>query len=185
MYNEPKAWHSLMQKLARGSAEYLIRQIEAGAQVFQLFDSWAGLLGPEDYREYALPYSRYVFDAVGVRYPDVPCIHFATGSAGILSELREAGGTVIGIDWRIDLLDAWNRLGGEVAVQGNLDPTILFADRPVIEKRVRGLLDKAGNLPGYIFNLGHGILKQTDPENVRFLVDLVHRFQLSKAESAR
>jgi len=124
-----------------------------------------------------------VFDVVGVKYPDVPCIHFATGSSGILNELRNAGGTVIGIDWRIDLLDAWNRLGSEVAVQGNLDPTVLFADHPVIKKRVHELLEKAGNRPGYIFNLGHGVLKQTDPDNVRYLVDLVHAYQPTRAES--
>jgi uroporphyrinogen decarboxylase len=177
MYNEPGAWHALMERLARGVAEYMLAQIDAGAQAVQLFDSWAGLLGPDDYREFVLPYSRYVFDAVRIKHPDLPAIHFATGATGILSDLREAGGTVMGIDWRVDLLDAWNRLGTGTAVQGNLDPTILLAGKDMIASRALNLLNKAGHRPGYIFNLGHGVLKQTDPANVKLLVDLVHSYQ--------
>lgn len=176
MYHAPAAWHALMQRLARAAADYLNAQIDAGAQAVQLFDSWAGMLGPEDYREFVLPYSRYVFDAVMIKHPGVPAIHFGTGTSGILCELREAGGSVIGIDWRIDILEAWNRLGGDVAVQGNLDPVTLLAGRDLIEQRAGAILRKAGLRSGFIFNLGHGVLKQTDPANVKFLVDLVHQF---------
>jgi uroporphyrinogen decarboxylase len=177
MYHETGAWHALMQRLARAAADYIMAQIDAGAQAIQLFDSWAGLLGPDDYREYVLPYSRYVFDAVKMKHPDVPAIHFGTGTSGILPELREAGGTVIGIDWRVDILEAWNRLGHGVAAQGNLDPVVLLADQELIRRRAQAILQKAGSRPGFIFNLGHGVLKQTNPANVKFLVDLVHDFQ--------
>jgi len=177
MYDEGAAWHALMERLARAAADYLVRQVEAGAQVVQLFDSWAGLLGPDDYREFVLPYSRYVFDVLAVKYPDLPAIHFATGASGLLAELREAGGNVVGIDWRIDILEAWNRLGSGVAVQGNLDPMILLANRELISARTQAILDRVGHRPGFIFNLGHGVLKQTDPARVAHLVDFVHDFQ--------
>jgi len=181
MYNDPKAWHALMERISRAVAEYMLAQVEAGVQAVQLFDSWAGLLGPDDYREFVLPYSRYVFDVVQSKYPDLPAIHFATGATGLLAELREAGGTVIGIDWRVDILDAWNRLGTGVAVQGNLDPTVLLAGNDVIESKAKKILNRVGNRNGYIFNLGHGVLKQTDPAQVAFLVDLVHAYQPASA----
>lgn len=184
MYDEPKAWHALMERLSRAAADYLVSQVQAGAQAVQLFDSWAGLLGPDDYREFVLPYSRFVFDVLKVKFPDLPTIHFATGSSGILNELRDAGGTVIGVDWRIDILDAWNRLGGDVAVQGNLDPMLLLSNRSIIAARANAILNKAGHRRGFIFNLGHGVLKQTDPEKVRYLVDLVHAFRLESAETS-
>lgn len=176
MYHAPGEWHALLQRLARAAADYLLGQIDAGAQAIQLFDSWAGMLGPDDYREFVLPYSRYVFDAVKMKHPDLPAIHFGTGTSGILCELHEAGGSVIGIDWRIDILEAWNRLGSGVAVQGNLDPVVLLAGRDLIEQRAHAILRKAGSRRGFIFNLGHGVLKQTDPANVKFLVDLVHAY---------
>lgn len=177
MYFDTPAWHGLMQRLARAAADYLLAQIEAGAQAVQLFDSWAGLLGPDDYREFVLPYSRYVFDAVKMKYPEVPAIHFGTGTSGMLAEMRDAGGTVIGVDWRIDILDAWQRLGDGVAVQGNLDPVTLLAGEAMLRKRAGDLLAKAGGRPGYIFNLGHGVLKQTDPAMVKLLVEQVHAFE--------
>ena len=179
MYAEPKVWHRLMEHIARAAAEYLIAQIEAGAQAVQLFDSWAGLLGPDDYREYVLPYSRYVFDRLQVKYPDVPAIHFATGATGLLSELREAGGSVIGIDSRVDILEAWNRLGPGVAVQGNLDPMVLLAGGDMAITRARAILDKVAHRRGFIFNLGHGVLKQTDPARVAELVRFVQSYSLS------
>lgn len=176
MYLESKAWHAMMERLAHAASDYLIAQVEAGAEAVQLFDSWAGLLGPEDYREFVLPYSRYVFDRLRIKYRDVPAIHFATGATGLLGELREAGGSVIGIDWRVDILDAWNRLGSGVAVQGNLDPTVLLGNTEIVQKRARAILDKVGQRSGFIFNLGHGVLKQTDPAIVKMLVDLVHAY---------
>ncbi|HMO03974.1 MAG TPA: uroporphyrinogen decarboxylase [Kiritimatiellia bacterium] len=177
MASEPKAWHALMQRLATAAAAYLLAQIQAGAQAVQLFDSWAGLLGPDDYREFVLPYSRYVFDRLAVSYPEVPAIHFATGATGLLAELKEAGGTVIGIDNRVDILEAWNRLGLGVAVQGNLDPMTLVAGGAIMERRARAILDKVGHRPGFIFNLGHGVLKQTDPAHVAELVRLVQGYR--------
>lgn len=177
MYAEPKVWHRLMEHIARAAADYLVAQIEAGAQAVQLFDSWAGLLGPEDYREYVLPYSRYVFDRLQVKHPGVPAIHFATGATGLLAELKEAGGSVIGIDWRVDILEAWNRLGPGVAVQGNLDPMTLLAGPDVALQRAQAILDKVAHRRGFIFNLGHGVLKQTDPERVAELVRFVQAYR--------
>lgn len=179
MYGDSKAWHALMERLAHAAADYLIAQIEAGADAVQLFDSWAGLLGPDDYREYVLPYSRYVFDRLRIKHRDVPTIHFATGATGLLGELREAGGTVIGIDWRVDILEAWTKLGSGVAVQGNLDPTVLLAGKELTERRANAILQKVGGRPGFIFNLGHGVLKQTDPAVVKSLVEFVHAFPVT------
>ena len=170
MYNQPAAWHRLMELLARITADYLNMQVDAGADLVQLFDSWVGSLGPDDYRRFVLPYTRNVIAAVR----RVPVIHFGTVTGNLLELMREAGSDVIGLDWRVDLAEAWARLGHDVAVQGNLDPVALFADRAEIRRRARGILDAAAGRPGHIFNLGHGILPETPVDNVIALVDAVH-----------
>jgi uroporphyrinogen decarboxylase len=170
MYCEPGAWDELMGRLARAVSKYLNAQIAAGAQAVQLFDSWAGCLGPADYARYVLPYSKAVIESI---VPGVPVIHFATGNPALLELLAEAGGDVIGIDWRIELDRAWRRVGHHKAVQGNLDSTVLLADRDTIHRRAKEVLDRAGDRPGHIFNLGHGILKQTPVENVQYLIETV------------
>lgn len=174
MMGEPETWQALMEKLAKVVGEYLLAQAQSGAQVLQLFDSWAGALSPDDYRQHVLPYSRRAIEIAAAA--GVPIIHFGTGTSGILELLREAGGDVIGVDWRIDLDTAWQRLGEDVAVQGNLDPAALFAPWPELKKRTKQVLDRAAGRPGHIFNLGHGILPQTPVENVRRLVDFVHEY---------
>jgi len=174
MYREPAAWRRLMDKLADRVADYLIAQVRAGAQALQLFDSWVGAVGPSDYREYVLPHTRRALDAVRCSCPGVPVIHFGTGTSDLLLLQKEAGGDVIGIDWRTDLAVAWDRLGADVAVQGNLDPVVLFADPVTIRREASRILDSVRGRPGYIFNLGHGVLQHTPVENVRMLVDFVH-----------
>jgi uroporphyrinogen decarboxylase len=171
MYRDPGAWHALMEKIARGLTGYLNRQIEAGAQAVQLFDSWVGALGPDDYREFVLPHSRSVIRGVT---PGVPVIHFGTGTATLLRDMQAAGGDVIGLDWRVELDAGWELLGPDVAVQGNLDPVVLLADRAVIRERARRILARAAGRPGHIFNLGHGILPQTPVENAAGLIEMVH-----------
>jgi uroporphyrinogen decarboxylase len=171
MYADPDAWHALLALLARTTARYLNGQIAAGAQAVQLFDSWVGCLAPDDYRAYVLPHSRAVIQALT---PGVPVIHFGTGTAGLLEAFREAGGDVIGLDWRVDLGQAWARVGHDVAVQGNLDPVALLAPPEAIRQRVRAILDCAGGRPGHVFNLGHGVLPQTPVDHVRAMVDAVH-----------
>ena len=171
MYTAPAMWHRLMQMLARATVDYLNMQIAAGADLVQLFDSWVGALGPDDYRSFVLPHTAAVISALP---PGVPVIHFGTGTGNLLELMREAGGDVIGLDWRVDLGEAWARLGHDVGVQGNLDPVALFADVPEIRRRVRTILDRAGGRPGHIFNLGHGILPETPVDHVRALVDAVH-----------
>jgi uroporphyrinogen decarboxylase len=171
MYTEPAVWHQMMELLAGTTIEYLKLQIEAGADVVQLFDSWVGSLGPDDYRRFVLPYTRPVIAAMPAR---VPVIHFGTITGTLLELMREAGGDVIGLDWRVDLAEAWQRLGTDVGVQGNLDPVALFAEIPEIKRRAREILDRAGGRPGHIFNLGHGILPETPVDHVRALVDMVH-----------
>ncbi|GAB4544042.1 MAG: uroporphyrinogen decarboxylase [Anaerolineae bacterium] len=172
MYNQPQAWHELMDKLASLVGDYLLAQAEAGAQILQIFDSWAGALSPADYRRYVLPYSRRAIQTAASS--GAPVIHFGTGTSGMLETIKEAGGDVIGVDWRVDLADAWRRLGDEVAIQGNLDPVALFAPLPELEGQVRHVLAQAGGRPGHIFNLGHGILPETPVEHVAALVDMVH-----------
>ncbi len=172
MYEHPDAWHTLMGTLAEVTLDYLRAQVGAGAQAIQLFDSWAGTLSPHDYRVYVLPYTRYIME--GLADLGVPRIHFATGTAGMLPLIKQAGGDVIGVDWRVDLDRAWEVLGDDVAIQGNLDPVALLAPRDVLARRVRRILAQARGRPGHIFNLGHGVLPQTDVGNVKFVVDLVH-----------
>ncbi len=171
MYREPGAWHALLGLLARTIARYLEGQIAAGAQAVQLFDSWVGALAPDDYREYVLPHTRAVIQALT---PGVPVIHFGTGTAGLLPALREAGGDVIGLDWRVDLDEAWARVGHDVAVQGNLDPAALLAPPDEVRRRVRAILARAGGRPGHVFNLGHGVLPETPVDHVVAMVEAVH-----------
>jgi uroporphyrinogen decarboxylase len=171
MYDDAGAWHAMMSLLARALAKYLNAQIEAGAQAVQLFDSWVGCLSPDDYREFVLPHTRDVISNVK---PGVPVIHFGTGTAALLELMREAGGDVIGVDWRVRLDDAWRRLGHDVVVMGNLDPVMLFANQDALRAQAKRILDQAGGRAGHIFNLGHGILPQTPVENVIALVEMVH-----------
>jgi uroporphyrinogen decarboxylase len=171
MYREPETWHRLMELLARITGEYLNMQIQAGADVVQLFDSWVGSLGPDDYRRFVLPHTAAAIAAIPA---DMPLIHFGTITGNLLDLMREAGGDVIGLDWRVNLAEAWTRLGAGVGVQGNLDPIALFADVAEIRTRARAILDQAGGRPGHIFNLGHGILPETPIDHVIALVDAVH-----------
>jgi uroporphyrinogen decarboxylase len=174
MMSDPKSWHKLMEKLTVVVGEYLVAQAEAGAQALQLFDSWVGALSPDDYREYVLPYSRKAIEMA--RSTGVPVIHFGTDTTGILHLIKEAGSDVIGVDWRVDLDTAWQSLGDDVAIQGNLDPIALFAPWDELKKRAQRVLDQAGGRPGHIFNLGHGILPHTPVDNVKRLVDFVHEY---------
>jgi uroporphyrinogen decarboxylase len=173
MYTDPEAWHRLAGLLADVVADYLRAQVEAGAQALQVFDSWIGALDEADYREFVLPHVRRIFDSV--RDLDVPIIHFGTGTGHLLAIQREAGGSVIGVDWRTPLDEGWRRAGDGVAVQGNLDPTLLFASRERLLARVDDVLRAAGGRPGHIFNLGHGILPGTPVENVRAVAEHVHQ----------
>ena len=171
MYNDPATWHRLMDLLAHVTIDYLNMQVAAGASIVQLFDSWVGSLGPDDYRRFVLPHTASII--AGVK-PGVPVIHFGTITGNLLELMRAAGGDVIGLDWRVDLAEAWKRLGYDVAVQGNLDPIALFAAVPEIRSRARAILELAGGRPGHIFNLGHGILPETPVDHVIALVDAVH-----------
>jgi uroporphyrinogen decarboxylase len=170
MYTDPGAWHALMSRIARALSRYLNAQVDAGAQAVQIFDSWVGALSPDDYREYVLPHTREVVEGVKA---GVPVIHFGTGTAGLLELMKEAGGDVIGLDWRVRLDEAWARLG-DVAVMGNFDSIALFTTREVVRARAKDVLDRAANRPGHVFNLGHGILPETPVENVVALVEAVH-----------
>jgi len=176
MYGDLETWRALLGKLARIVADYLAAQVEAGAQAVQLFDSWVGALSPDDYRDYVLPYSRLILNEV--RATGAPVIHFGTGTATLLPLMKEAGGDVIGLDWRIPLDQGWATLGDGVAVQGNLDPAALFAPRPELERRVRAILAQANGRPGHIFNVGHGILPDTPVDNVKAVVEMVHEFSV-------
>jgi uroporphyrinogen decarboxylase len=171
MREERGAWHALLTLLAGITADYLNGQIKAGAQAVQLFDSWVGTLSPGDYREFVLPHTRA---AIRRLTPGVPVIHFGTGTATLLPLMRAAGGDVIGLDWRVELGEAWQRLGHDVAVQGNLDPAILLASRDEIRRASRAILEQAAGRPGHIFNLGHGVHKDTPVDHVIALVDMVH-----------
>ncbi|MEE9252617.1 MAG: uroporphyrinogen decarboxylase [Thermodesulfobacteriota bacterium] len=173
MYSEPEAWHQFMEKLSYATASYLNRQIEAGADAVQLFDSWVGCLSPEDYKQFVMPHTKGLIDGIK---SGVPVIHFGTGTATLLTHFKEAGGDVIGFDWRVNLDEAWEQVGYDVAVQGNLDPVALFAPKPEMERRAKRVIDLAGGRPGHIFNLGHGVLPKTPVDNVLALVDVVHEY---------
>jgi uroporphyrinogen decarboxylase len=170
-YTAPDLWHRLLQRLSQLITKYLNCQIAAGAQAVQLFDSWAGCLTPGDYERFVLPYTRSVIAGIT---QGVPVINFSTGTAGLLKQIRAAGGDVIGLDWRINLDEGWATLGHDVAMQGNLDPVALFAPPKEIKRRVADVLDRAGNRPGHIFNLGHGVLPETPVDHVIAMVEAVH-----------
>jgi uroporphyrinogen decarboxylase len=175
MYSDPGAWHSMMSLIVRGLSKYLNAQIAAGAQAVQLFDSWVGCLSPDDYREFVLPHTRAVIENI---QPGVPVIHFGTGTASLLELMSEAGGEVIGLDWRVRLNEGWKRVGFNQAIMGNLDPVTLFSSPDVIRLQAKRILDQAEGRPGHIFNLGHGILPETPVENVIALIDAVHEMSV-------
>lgn len=171
MYGHTDAWHRLCDKFATVVADYLSAQIDAGVNAVQLFDSWVGALGPADYREFAFPHTQRIFKAIEGR---VPTIHFGTGTATTLDLLRDAGGDVIGADWRIPIDTAWERIGFDRAVQGNLDPTLLLGPMQRMFAQAEDILERVNGRPGHIFNLGHGILPSTPVEHVQRLAQYVH-----------
>jgi uroporphyrinogen decarboxylase len=173
MYSDPQGWHQLGGMLSEMVADYLSAQIEAGAQAVQVFDSWVGSLSPADYREFALPHSRAIFDRL--KGSAVPTIHFGVNTTNLLTLMREAGGHVIGADWRVPLDEAWKRIGEDRGVQGNLDPTLLLAPPERLRAGARDVLARAAGRPGHIFNLGHGILPSTPLEHVQELARFVHQ----------
>ena len=178
MYRDKGAWDALMANLVDATALYLNAQAAAGAQALQLFDSWVGTLGPNDYQIYVQPHMRRLFGALD---PSVPSIHFGTDTSTLLELQRDAGGSVVGLDWRIELAEGWDRLGPSVAVQGNLDPAVLFAPFEEVERRARRILDQAAGRPGHIFNLGHGIMPHTPVDHVLRLIDLVHEVSAGRS----
>jgi uroporphyrinogen decarboxylase len=179
MYRDPGAWRALMEHLARNLARYLNGQIAAGVQAVQVFDTWVGCLGPADYREFALPYTRMMIEGIA---PGTPIIHFGTGTGMLLEYMREAGGDILGLDSHVELDEAWARLGYGAGVQGNLDPVVLYASPAYIRRRVERVLDQAGGRPGHIFNLGHGLLPDTPFDNVLALVDMVHELSIRRRD---
>lgn len=179
MYSEPLAWHKLMAKLSRGLGAFLNAQINAGADAVQIFDSWVGCLSSEEYREYVFPHIQKLIQSV---QQEIPVIHFGTGNPTLLRDMREAGGDVIGIDFRIELREGWKWVGFDRAVQGNLDPAVLCTNISMIEKKAAAILDQAVGVPGHIFNLGHGVLPPTPVEHVQHLVDFVRQYSQKKCK---
>ena len=172
MYGEPKVWHKFCDMFASIVGDYLVAQVEAGVQAVQVFDSWVGALSPDDYREFALPHTSRILEAA--KATGVPVIHFGTGTATLLETMATAGGDVIGADWRIPLDDAWQLIGHDRAIQGNLDPTLLLGPLERMMDGADDILRRAAGRPGHIFNLGHGILPETPVENVQALAHFVH-----------
>ena len=173
MRTETRAWHSLLGKISRVVSDLLNEQVRAGVQAVQVFDSWVGILSPTDYQTYVQDHSRSVF----ARLPEnVPALHFGTQTGSLLKKMKDAGGTVMGVDWRVPILETWKQLGS-VGVMGNLDPTVLFSSKAVVRREVRRILSEVGGRPGFIFNLGHGILPATPFENVLALVQAVKDFK--------
>jgi uroporphyrinogen decarboxylase len=175
MYRDEVLWRRLMGKLVDVLGPFALMQVGAGARAIQVFDSWVGALGPDDYVRYVAPYSRALIERI--RSSGVPVIHFGTGAAGFFRELHAAGGDVMGVDWRINIDQAWMDISYRSAVQGNLDPAALFAPLPELKARVHELLKRTGTRPGHIFNLGHGILPETPVENVKAVVQMVREFK--------
>jgi uroporphyrinogen decarboxylase len=174
MYGAPGVWHALCARLASIATEFLRVQAAAGVRAVQLFDSWVGALSEADYRRFVLPHSTAVLEALGKEFPDVPRIHFGVGTAELLVAMGSAGADVVGVDWRTPLDVASARLGGRYAVQGNLDPCVLLAPWPAIETEVGRVVREGSAAPGHVFNLGHGVLPQTDPDVITRVVELVH-----------
>ena len=172
MYTEPEAWHTLCGRLADMAGAYLRAQVAAGVDAVQVFDSWVGQLGPSDYREFALPHTRRVFDAIADL--DVPSIHFGVGTAMLLEDMTTAGSSVVGADWRTPLDRAWQLIGPDRGIQGNLDPTLLLGPWHRVRAAVEEIVTRAGGRPGHIFNLGHGVLPMTSPDVVQRVARLVH-----------
>jgi uroporphyrinogen decarboxylase len=175
MYREETLWRRLMGKLVDVLGSFALLQVSAGARVIQVFDSWVGALGPDDYVRYVQPYSRALIERI--RSTGAPVIHFGTGAAGFFRELHAAGGDVMGVDWRVNIDQAWMDISYRSAVQGNLDPAALFSPLPELRNRVHELLRRTGTRPGHIFNLGHGILPETPVDNVKAVVQLVRDFK--------
>jgi uroporphyrinogen decarboxylase len=181
MHREPDTWHGVMATISGALIGYLNGQIEAGAQAVQIFDSWAGCLSPEEYKKFVLPHTKWIIKHL---QKGVPVIHFGTQTAPFLELMKEAGGDVIGIDWRIGLDVAWDRLGDDVGIMGNLDPAALLEDIPKIRERVRKILDQAAGRPGHIFNLGHGVLPETPVDHVKALVEMVKELSFRSVKEA-
>ena len=173
MYAEPETFSALMAKLAEVVRRFLHKQIDAGVDAVQLFDSWVGQLSAEDYRTYVMPHVQHILKDIEKR--GVPVIHFGTGTLHLLEVMREAGGTVLGLDWRTPMQVGWDKVGRDRAIQGNLDPITLLAPRELAEKHAQRVLDEVGNAPGHIFNLGHGIVPETPPETVQAVIEYVHK----------
>ena len=173
MYAAPDTYHALMEKVTMMDMEYLNAQIKAGAQAIQIFDTWGGILSPTDYEKYALPYTTKLIN--GLNRTQTPIIHFVKGAATMLQTVQQAGADVMGLDWHVNLGTARDTLGPQTAVQGNLDPTVLYAPKGVIEQEVQRILDENAGRPGHIFNLGHGILPTVSPEHAIHMVECVHR----------
>ncbi|GAA3440667.1 uroporphyrinogen decarboxylase [Planomonospora venezuelensis] len=173
MYGEPHLWHALMDRLTEITLGFLRVQVAAGASAVQLFDSWVGAVAPEDYREFVLPYTSRIF--AGMAEAGVPRIHFGVGTGELLGLLGEAGADVVGVDWRVPLDEAARRVGPGKALQGNLDPAILLAPWEVVERRAADILSRGAGAEGHVFNLGHGVLPGTDPDQLARLTDFVHR----------
>ncbi len=174
MYGDPGAWKALMDKLVRALVPYLVGQVQAGAQALQIFDSWIGALGADDYREFAKPYTTALIDGVKTACPDTPLIHFGTGTGPLLEEIQDAGGDVIGVDFHTDWAEARARLGEGQPVQGNLDPVLLLAEPEYLCARAQRIVDANAGRPGHVFNLGHGILPPTPVDHVKRLIEYVH-----------
>jgi uroporphyrinogen decarboxylase len=182
MYAQPDAWHRLCGRFASLMGDYLSAQVEAGVQALQIFDSWAGALGRDDYREFAMPHTARIF--ADLRAAGVPLIHFGVGTTAILADLAEAGGDVVGVDWRLPLDEAWAILGPDRGIQGNLDPTLLLGPEDRLFAAADKVLTRAAGRAGHVFNLGHGILPETPLANVQALARRVHAFELPDVASS-